>query len=81
MTQTDRLLGYLRDHAGATSLDIVRECGIINTTGRISDLRANGHIVHCRKSEGHDRYYLREARACPSCRGWHPVTTTCAVST
>ena len=61
MTQTDRLVTYLRTHPGATSLDIVRDVHIINTTGRVSDARKEGHVIDCRRDErGLHRYYLVE---------------------
>lgn len=66
-TQTERLLRYLRTNPGASSLEIVRDCLIVNTTGRISDLRAAGYVIDCRKgNDGRDRYYVRVAE---------PVTT------
>jgi hypothetical protein len=49
VTQTDRLVRYLREHDGATSLEITLACGIVNVTGRISDARAAGTIIECRK--------------------------------
>jgi hypothetical protein len=38
-SQTDRLVDFLREHSGASSLDLIRALGIVNTTGRISDAR------------------------------------------
>ena len=49
MRQADRLLHYLRLNPGASSLDIIRDLGVVNTTGRISDLRARGHVIDCRR--------------------------------
>ena len=60
-TQVDRLVAYLREHPGASSLDLVLELGILNTTGRISDARKEGHVVDCKKVGGVFRYWLREA--------------------
>ena len=59
-TQTERLLHYLSINPGATSLDIVQVCGILNTTGRISDLRAQGHDIVCRRrpSDGRLGYWI-----------------------
>ena len=52
MTQADRLLLALeRSPLGLTSLDIVQELHIINTTGRVSDLRARGHRIDCVRDE------------------------------
>lgn len=51
MTQADRLLALLQREGdgGVTSLEIVQELKIINTTGRISDLRARGHRIDCKR--------------------------------
>lgn len=60
MNQQQRLLEYLRERPGASSLEIIRDLGILNTTGRISDLRREGHDVEARRIEGLFRYWLRE---------------------
>lgn len=49
MTQTDRLLRYLRANPGATSLEVTLERAIVNVTGRVSDARAEGHLIECRR--------------------------------
>lgn len=62
MSQASRLLAYLRANPGASSLDIVRDLLILNTTGRISDLRAAGYSVHSwRAAGGIWRYMILEA--------------------
>jgi len=62
MTQTQRVLAYLRSNPGASSLEITLACGIVNVTGRISDLRAQGYEVKCyRRSDGRDGYLVVEA--------------------
>lgn len=59
MTQADRLFAYLLRHPGASSLDIIRDLAIVNTTGRISDLRARGYRVDAdRDKDGIFRYRL-----------------------
>lgn len=61
MTQTNRLLEYLRDNPGCSSLDIIRDLAILNTTGRISDLRKEGHTIDCwRGRDGVFRFRLVE---------------------
>jgi hypothetical protein len=61
MTQAEKLLAYLRTNPGASSLEITMACGIVNVTGRVSDLRARGLTVECRKRADHrDGYWLRE---------------------
>lgn len=62
--QAARMLRYLRDHPGASSLDITQAMFIVNVTGRVSDLRAAGYIVECRKRpDGRDGYVVIEPRA------------------
>ena len=61
MTQTERLVEYLREHPEATSLEITMACGIVNVTGRVSDARAAGFDVRCeRRSDGRQGYRLVE---------------------
>ena len=49
MTQTDRLIRYLREHPGASSLEITMALALVNVTGRVSDARAEGFVIECRK--------------------------------
>ena len=67
MTQVERLIAYLRSHPGASSLEVVRDLAIVNTTGRVSDIRAlPGFDVECRKrSDGRDGYWLVVIEARP----------------
>ena len=60
MTQCDKVLAMLRSagSSGITSLDIVQQAHVLNTTGRISDLRAKGYTIECFKEGGLDRYRL-----------------------
>jgi hypothetical protein len=59
--QAARLLRWLRDHPGASSLEITRDLFIVNVTGRVSDLRAAGYTVECRKGpDKRDRYFVIE---------------------
>lgn len=62
-TQSARLYAYLREHPGASSLEVTLDLGIVNVTGRVSDLRAEGIAVRCRtRSVDHrDGYWLDEA--------------------
>lgn len=57
-TQEQRLLAYLESHPGASSLEITQATWIINVTGRVSDLRAKGHRIDCRRVDGRERYFL-----------------------
>ncbi|MBA2439596.1 MAG: hypothetical protein H0V50_02850 [Thermoleophilaceae bacterium] len=57
MTQTDRLIAYLRSHPGASSLEVTMACGIV--TGRVSDARALGIDVVCeRRQDGRQGYRI-----------------------
>jgi hypothetical protein len=61
--QPMRLLRYLREHPGASSLEITTDLFIVNVTGRVSDLRAGGYEIACRKRpDGHDGYVIVEPR-------------------
>lgn len=58
-TQTFRLFGFLRENPEASSLEITLALGIVNVTGRVSDLRAEGIEVVCAKRrDGRDGYSL-----------------------
>ena len=59
-TQCERLLAFLRAHPGASSLEITLDLSLVNVTGRISDLRAQGHDIVCVKERGVARYRLVE---------------------
>ena len=63
MNQTTRLIRFLRTNPGSTSLDITLGIGVVNVTGRVSDLRAQGYDVQVhRDREGTFRYRLIEQR-------------------
>ncbi len=58
-SQPDRLYRYLRENPGASSLEVTIALGIVNVTGRVSDLRAEGIPVVCAKrKDGRDGYTL-----------------------
>ena len=60
-TQTSRLLDWLRHNPGVSSLEITLALRIVNVTGRVSDLRAQGYVIECRPDKDRvDRYYLVE---------------------
>lgn len=64
MTQTERLIEYVRSHPEASSLDITLACGIVNVTGRVSDARAQGVEVVCeRREDGRQGYRIVEPAA------------------
>ena len=66
-TQSARLLAFLQANPGCTTMQI--QLGmrpfLANPRARISDLRAAGISVECRKVDGVSRYFVREARPAP----------------
>lgn len=61
MSQTDRLIAYLRTHPEATSLEITQALALVNVTGRVSDARAKGVDIVCsRRSDGRLGYRVVE---------------------
>lgn len=59
--QPMRLLRYLRDHPGASSLEVTRDLYIVNVTGRVSDLRGAGYRIVClKRPDGADGYRVLE---------------------
>lgn len=62
MTQTDRLIRWLRKNPGSSSLEITVALRVVNVTGRVSDARKEGHVIECVRVDGVARYYLREPR-------------------
>jgi hypothetical protein len=64
--QAMRLLRWLRSNPGASSLEITQALSVVNVTGRVSDLRAAGYVIECRKGpDRRDRYFVRESRPEP----------------
>lgn len=45
LTQEDRVLQYLRDHGGITTMEAVRELSIMNPQQRILKLREMGYNI------------------------------------
>ena len=63
MTQAERLLTFLRSHPGASIADITHGLDpfVANPRARISDLRARGVRIDCRRDDrGVDRYVVVE---------------------
>jgi hypothetical protein len=61
MTQTQTLIAFLRSNPGATSLEITLATSLVNVTGRVSDARAAGYTVDCRKrTDGRKGYWIVE---------------------
>lgn len=69
MTQNERVLAFLRAHPLATALEIGMGVHpwVSNPRARISDLRAQGHVIEpTKRADGRTGFMVREPR---------PVTT------
>jgi hypothetical protein len=51
VTQTDRIVRFVRDHPGCTALDLARGLDpfVANPRARISDARKEGHDIVCER--------------------------------
>lgn len=59
LSQCDRVERFVRANPGASSLEITFATDCVNVTGRVSDLRARGLDVVCRKrADGRDGYVI-----------------------
>ena len=45
MSQNERILAYLREHDGITPRQAYTEFGTLRLAARISELRAQGHVI------------------------------------
>jgi hypothetical protein len=63
MTQSERVLAYLRSHPGATVMELSfgLQPFVANPRARISDLRAAGHVIDVvKRSDGKNGFVVRE---------------------
>ncbi len=63
LTQSERVLAFLRAHPLATALDIAHGCHpwVSNPRARISDLRAAGYVVEAqRRTDGKTGFVVRD---------------------
>lgn len=65
MSQTARLIAFLRANPGASSIELTLALRLVNVTGRVSDARASGHVIDARRVDGVFRYFLIEGQAEP----------------
>lgn len=56
MKQTDKILRHIQDHGGITSLEAMREYGIMRLASRISDLKKSGIPIRREMVSGKNRY-------------------------
>ena len=56
MTQCERIIRHLNDYGSITSIEAMREYGIMRLASRISDLRRRGYAIKVESIEGVNRY-------------------------
>ena len=56
MTQNERILRHLKDYGSITSLEAIREYGIMRLASRISDIKRNGTAIEAETIKGRNRY-------------------------
>lgn len=56
MTQTERVIRHLRDYGSITSMEAVRDYGIMRLASRISDLKKAGMPIRVEMISGKNRY-------------------------
>ena len=56
VTQCDRILRHLRDYGSITSLEAMKEYGIMRLASRISDLKKEGYMFQTTVKTGKNRY-------------------------
>lgn len=56
MTQNERVLRHLTDYGSITSLEAVKEYGILRLSARIYDLRKQGHEITAVTETAQNRY-------------------------
>ena len=54
--QADRILEYMKEHGGITSLDASRDLGCIRLGARIFELKERGHDIKSEYIEVKNRY-------------------------
>lgn len=54
--QTERILNYIREFGGITSLEAMRDLGIYRLASRVSDLKKEGVILNRRFIKVKNRY-------------------------
>ena len=56
MTHCMRVLNYMREYGGITTLDAFRDLGVARLSARIKDLRDSGYTIIGNMVEVKDRY-------------------------
>lgn len=56
MTQHDRILRHLYDYGTLTSIEAMKEYGIMRLSARISELKDSGYVISSKLEKGKNRY-------------------------
>lgn len=56
MTQCDRIIRHLEDYGSITSLEAMKEYGIMRLASRITDLKRRGYKIVSETVSGENRY-------------------------
>jgi hypothetical protein len=56
MTQHDRILRHLYDYGTLSTLEAMREYGIMRLSARISELKDRGYKISSTRKDGKNRY-------------------------
>lgn len=56
MTQTDRVLDYLKQFGSITAMEALRDLGIMHLSSRITELRQKGYAVNREMIEVKNRW-------------------------
>lgn len=56
LTQCDRILRHFKDYGSITSLEAMKEYGIMRLASRISDLKRLGYVISVTTENGKNRY-------------------------
>lgn len=54
--QNNRVLEYMKTNGSITTMDAFKDLGITRLSARISDLRADGHIIASTRESGLNRF-------------------------
>ena len=56
MTQSERIVRHLREYGGITSLEAMRDYGVMRLASRVSDLKKAGVPIYSEIVKGRNRY-------------------------
>ena len=73
ITQTERVLAYIREFGSITQLEALRDLGVMRLASRVSDLRKQGYNISGKSEAGKNRYgetcYIKRYRESEDANG------------